>query len=82
MRVLCWNAPAVKQAYDNSLEGALPSKMPPILIQLAVAGNGLFGILPPLPRTMKYLSVAQNNFQGPLPSGPAASGLWFVSWLL
>jgi hypothetical protein len=67
------------QGYYNRLSGALPSRMPPNLIQLALTGNFLSGPLPALPRNMKYLSAAQNGFSGPLPAGPGAAQLWFVS---
>lgn len=67
------------QAYYNDLEGSLPSKMPPHLVQLAVAGNKLSGAVPPLPRGIKYVSVAENQLEGGLPDGPGASSIWFVS---
>lgn len=67
------------QAYYNVLEGELPRKLPPNMIQLAVTGNRLTGSVPPLPRGMKYLSLAENALEGPLPNGPGAAQLWFVS---
>jgi hypothetical protein len=71
------------QAFENKLQGPLPAKLPPNLVQLAVAANGLSGEVPALPRGMKYFSVAQNDLEGALPDGPGAAGLWFVSiWQL
>jgi hypothetical protein len=70
------------QAFENKLQGPLPAKLPPNLVQLAVAANGLTGEVPALPRGMKYFSVAQNDLEGALPDGPGAAGLWFVSILL
>jgi hypothetical protein len=70
------------QAFQNKLQGPLPAKLPPNLVQLAVAANELSGEVPALPRGMKYFSVAQNQFEGALPDGPGAAGLWFVSTLL
>lgn len=67
------------QAFGNNLQGPLPAKLPPNLVQLAVAANGLSGQVPALPRGMRYLSVAQNHLQGKLPDGPGAAALWFVS---
>lgn len=69
------------QAYYNSIEGELPHRLPPHLIQLALTGNRLTGSVPPLPRGMKYLSLAENALQGPLPNGPGAAQLWFVSFV-
>jgi hypothetical protein len=71
--------PLTLQAYYNALEGELPRKMPPNLIQLALTGNSFTGSVPALPRGMKYLSLAENGLQGPLPNGPGAAQLWFVS---
>lgn len=67
------------QAYYNALEGDLPDKLPPNLIQLALTGNSFTGSVPALPRGMKYFSLAENDLQGPLPNGPGAGQLWFVS---
>lgn len=69
----------VQQAYYNALDGELPHKLPPGLIQLALTGNSFTGSLPALPRGMKYLSLAENGLSGPLPNGPGAAQLWFVS---
>uniref|UniRef100_A0A383WD12 Malectin-like domain-containing protein n=1 Tax=Tetradesmus obliquus TaxID=3088 RepID=A0A383WD12_TETOB len=68
------------QAFANKLQGPLPAKLPPNLVQLAVAANELDGELSALPRGMKYLSVAQNQFEGALPDGPGAAGLWFADF--
>ena len=67
------------QAFNNGFEGPLPAKMPPHLVQLAVAGNKLSGNMPALPRGIKYVSVAENRLEGNLPDGPGASSIWFVS---
>ncbi|KAF6253460.1 hypothetical protein COO60DRAFT_419479 [Scenedesmus sp. NREL 46B-D3] len=68
------------QAFGNNLQGPLPAKLPPNLVQLAVAANGLSGQVPALPRGMRYLSVAQNHLQGKLPDGPGAAALWFADF--
>eukprot|EP00878_Enallax_costatus_P025108 GHUV01026831.1.p1 GENE.GHUV01026831.1~~GHUV01026831.1.p1 ORF type:complete len:723 (+),score=195.48 GHUV01026831.1:793-2961(+) len=65
------------QAFSNGLEGPLPAKMPPHLVQLAVSGNKLSGPMPALPRGIKYVSVAENGLEGNLPDGPGASSIWF-----
>lgn len=70
------------QAYYNALEGELPRKMPPNLIQLALTGNSFTGRVPALPQGMKYLSLAENGLEGPLPNGPGAAQLWFVSFIM
>jgi hypothetical protein len=67
------------QAYYNALDGELPHKLPPSLIQLALTGNSFTGHIPALPHGMKYLSLAENALEGPLPNGPGAAQLWFVS---
>jgi hypothetical protein len=78
--VLCILSPPTRtQAYFNGLQGELPHKLPPNLIQLALTGNRLTGPVPALPRGMKYLSLAENALDGPLPNGPGAAQLWFVS---
>lgn len=69
------------QAFNNQLQGPLPARLPPNLVQLAVSGNALTGTVPALPRGMKYISVAENNLEGKLPDGPGAAGIWFVSVL-
>jgi len=67
------------QGYYNALEGELPHKLPPNMIQMALTGNRFTGNMPALPRGLKYLSLAENALQGPLPNGPGAAQLWFVS---
>ena len=59
--------------------GSLPRGLPPGLVQLSAAGNGLSGGVPQLPNGLRYLSLAANQLEGRLPDGTAAEGLWIVS---